>query len=842
MTNLRLAWRFARRELRGGLTGFRVFLACLAMGVAAIAGVGSLSNSIEAGMRADAKRLLGGDVDLRLTHREATEDQRAWLEDNSNGVSMVVQMRAMAVRPDGELRRLVEFKAVDGAYPLYGGLVLEGGTDLDAALTRTDGIWGAAAERGLYERLELSVGDTVRIGDATLRLNAVIEKEPDRGTQAFNLGPRLMIPLAALEETGLVQPGSLIRYHYRVALAPEQNVTEWRARLNEAFPDAGWRIRDLENAAPNIQRFIDRVTVFMTLVGLTALLVGGVGVGNAVRAFLASKTRTIATWKCLGAPGRLIFEAYLIQVLAIALVGIAAGLVLGAVVPYVATPFIADRLPVEARVGVFAEPLFLAAGFGVLVTLMFSVLPLARAQLVPAASLFRDTVAPAVQRPSVRVLLAVLALGAGLAGLAVLSANDKWLAVYFVAGGLGTLFAFRLAAALVMWGASRLPRPRGARLRLAVANLHRPGAPTGGVVVSLGLGLTVLVAVALIEGNLNRQVGQTLRGEAPGFYFIDIQPDQIGTFTDIVNGFPVPVRTESVPMLRGHVTELAGTPVEQITPPPEVAWILRGDRGLTWSRTPPDSGSTVIAGDWWPADYNGAPLLSFDAEAAAALGLKIGDTIGVNVLGREVIATIANLRQIDWTTLGINFVMVFSPGLLEQAPQSYISTAHLPPDQELALERAITDALPNVTAIRVKEILESVQEILSNLGIAVRAIATVAIVAGMLVLAGAIAAGHKRRVYDSVVLKVLGATRRDVSTSFLLEYGIMGAVTAGIAALVGTGAAWYVITGIMDAEWTFLPSVVATTLLIAMVITIGFGMLGSWVALGRKAAPLLRNE
>jgi len=839
---LPLAWRFARRELRGGISGFRVFLACLAMGVAAIAGVGSLSDSIEAGMRADAKRLLGGDIDLRLTHREATPEQVAWMTDNTEAISAVVQMRAMAIRNDGEARRLVELKAVDGPYPLYGGLQLADGVQLSQALDRRNGIWGAAAEKGLYDRLDLKVGDTLRLGESTLQLNAVIEREPDRGTQAFNLGPRLMVHRDALAPTGLIQTGSLIRYHYRVALKPDETAKQWRERVTQVFPDAGWRIRDLENAAPNIQRFVDRVTVFMTLVGLTALLVGGVGVGNAVHAFLSSKTRTIATWKCLGAPSRLIFSAYLIQVLAIASIGIVVGLILGALVPYGAIPFLSDRLPVQARMGVYPMPLLLATGFGILVTLVFSVWPLARAQTVQAAALFRDAVMPAIRRPGARVLTALLLLSAALAGLAVLSAAEKKLAIYFVLGALATLFAFRLAAAGVMWVARRLPRPRGARLRLALANLHRPGAPTGGVVVSLGLGLTVLVAVALIEGNLSRQVGETFRGEAPGFYFIDIQPDQMATFNQTVETFVTPVRTESVPMLRGRVTALAGVPVEQINPPPEQAWILRGDRGLTWSRTPPSEGSEVVAGEWWRADYDGEPLVSFDAEAAEAFGLEVGDTISVNVLGRDVTATIANLRLIDWTTLGINFVMVFSPGLLERAPQSYIATAHLDFDHESDLERVVTDALPNVSAIRVKEILDDVQKILANLGMAVRAIATVAIVTGVLVLAGAVAAGHKRRVYDSVVLKVLGATRSDVATSFLLEYGLMGLVTAALAGVVGTGAAWYVITQIMDADWLFLPSVVVTTVLIATGITVGFGLLGTWIALGRKAAPLLRNE
>ncbi|MEQ8602760.1 MAG: FtsX-like permease family protein [Marivibrio sp.] len=840
---LPLAWRIARRELRGGLKGFRVFLACLALGVAAIAGVGSVASAIEEGLRQDAKTLLGGDVDLRLTHTPATQAQERWLRDNSAGVSQTVEMRAMAVMPDGSDRRLVELKAVDGAYPLYGEVVLQDqAIPVQEALRPVDGVPGAAVAPQLARRFDVGLGDRIRIGEQTFRIGAIIADEPDGGTQAFNLGPRAMIAYEDLPATGLVQPGSLIRYHYRIALGPEQAVDAWIAALKREFPDAGWRIRALDNAAPNIQRFVDRVGLFLTLVGLTALLVGGVGVGNAVRAFLGGRTATIATLKCLGASAKTIFAVYLIQVSILALVGIAIGLVIGLGAPLGAAPLLAERLPVEARVGFYWEPVLVSIGFGLLVTLVFSLWPLAQACSVPAATLFRDLLAPVTKRPGARVLGAIALGGAALAGLALLTADDPRVAAGFVGGAIATLVAFRLAAAAVMRTAAALPRPKGVRLGLALANLHRPGAPTGAVVVSLGLGLTVLAAVALIEANLNRQVNETLRGEAPGYYFIDIQPDQIDPFMDLVQGFEGVRDVQAVPMLRGRIVAMDGVSVDAIDAPPDEAWILRGDRGITWSAAPPNEGSEVVEGEWWPADYAGPPLVSFDVEAARAFGLAPGDTLTVNVLGREIQAEIANLRQIDWTSLGINFVMVFSPGLMETAPQSYIATAYLPADQETELEAAVVDQFPNVSAIRVKEVLENVNQILSNLGVAVRAIAAVAILAGVLVLAGALAAGHERRIYDSVVLKVLGATRRDVIAAFSMEYGLMGLITALIASAVGAGAAWVVVSQIMGAEWIFAPDALAATVFVALATTIGCGLIGTWIALGRKAAPLLRNE
>jgi putative ABC transport system permease protein len=841
---LSLATRFALRELRGGLKGFRVFLACLALGVAAIAGVGSLASAIEAGLKADGRLLLGGDVDIRTTHQPIAESELSWLRDNAEAVSQVVQMRAMAIREDGAERRLVELKAVDNAYPLYGSLTLSEGASLDALRDAEGPVWPMIAAPQLAERLNLDEGGRVTIGEATFALAGIVEEEPDRSTQAFNLGPRILIPLAALPATELEQPGSLIRYYYRIALAPGTDVGTWIGQLRDRFPDAAWRIRAMDDAAPNIQRFVDRVGLFMTLVGLTALLVGGVGVGNAVRAFLTQRTPTIATLKCLGAPSGTIFAVYLIQVGILALAGIAIGLLIGGLGPSLAIPLLGDTLPVEARTGFYAMPLLLAAGFGILTTLVFALWPLARASSVPAATLFRDMLNPVMARPGPKMAAALVFCSLGLIGLAVLSADQPIIAVAFVGGAVATLAAFRFAAWGAMALAKRMPRPRDSRVALALANLHRPGAPTGGVVVSLGLGLTVLIAVAMIEGNLSRQVSDTFRGEAPGYYFIDIQPDQIGEFRTLMDDFDGVDRYETVPMLRGRIVALDGVPVEEIDPHPEVAWMLRGDRGITWSKTPPTEGSEVVRGDWWSQDYSdmSRTLVSFDAEAAQYFGLEIGDTLTVNVLGREVTAEIANLREIDWTSLGINFIMIFSPGMIQNAPQMHLATAYLDPEREVALERAVTDAFPNVSAIRVKEVLEGVEKILRDLSTAVTAIAAIAIAAGVLVLAGAVAAGHSRRIYESVVLKVLGATRKDVLIAYLLEFGLLGLATAVIAGVVGGAAAFVVIEIVMQAEWIFVPEAALLTVGVALAATVSLGFAGTWAALGRKAAPLLRNE
>ncbi len=840
-----LTWRLARRELRGGLRtrfrGFRIFLSCLVLGTAAIAAVGSVSSSIGAGLRADARALLGGDVELRVHHRPVTPEQREWLAA-AGRLSEMVALRAMASRSDRTERRLVELKAVDDAYPLVGDLMIRDGVRLDSALAPRGGVHGLVAEASLLKRLKLSVGDQVEIGDATFRITGVIEKEPDRATRGIQLGPRVVVSLPALEAAQLLKPGALSRFYYRLLLPPETDVAAFRQRLAEAFPDGSWRVRGPTEAAPGLTRFIDRLTQFLTLVGMSALLIGGVGVGNAVHAFLAQRRPTIATLKCLGAPAGLVLRMYLAQILLLAVLGIAVGLVVGALSPLAAAPLLSDLLPVGMETGIYPRPLVLAAAFGLLTTLVFSLGPLMLARDIPAATLFRQAVAPVRRRLRAGDLAVLTVLVAGLATMTVLTAHNKPLAIWFVGGAMVAFAAFRLAALAVMRLAAHWPRPRQPRLRLALANLHRPGAPTASVVLSLGMGITVLVAIMMIERNLSRQIEAVVEEEAPAFFFIDIQPDQVDGFEALVRSFPQAGEIRRVPMLRGRITEMGGVPVSDIRPPPHHAWVVRGDRGLTWSRTAPERGSHIVAGDWWPEDYDGPPLISFDAEAAKAYRLKIGDEVAFNILGRRFVATIANLRRIDWSSLGMNFVVIFSPGALERAPQISIATVQIDAATEDALEAAVSGQYPNVSAIRVRDVVADVNRIMQSIDVAMKAVAAIAILAGVLVLSGAIAAGRRRRIYDAVVLKTLGATRRNVLAAYLIEFALLGLVTAAIAAAAGSLAAWAVTTGLMHIDWSFTPAAAIWTTLLCVGATLFFGAMGAWRALGQNAAPLLRNE
>ena len=837
MRDLLLGWRLARRELRGGLKALRIVLACLALGVAAIAAVGTLRAATEAGLRADGARLLGGDIEVRTSQRPMPQAAKDWAASRGAVLSQAVEMRAMAIGPSGE-RTLVELKGVDSAYPLYGTLVL---APAEASLARRDGRFGVALDSTIVERLGLRLGEVIRLGEASFTFVAVIATEPDRVASPTVLGPRALVLDAAIPETGLVQPGSLVAWDLRLRLPPGIEARPFARDWQAAHGDGGWRVRFAGEAEPGVNRFLDRAAAFLVLAGLTALLVGGIGVATGVRAWLEARARTIATLRCLGAQAGTILATYLIQVMLLSLVGIAIGLVAGFGLTWLAAQALAGALPVPPRLGVYPRELGLAALYGLLTALAFALWPLGRAQRIPGAALFRDSIVATPGWPSRGILLANAAAVLALAALVIGTAEQPRFAMGFVAGAALTLVLFRLGASLLMRAARAFRHVRRPALRLGLANLHRPGAPTPTMLVALGIGLTTLAAIATIEGNLRRQLADQLPSAAPSFFFIDIQNDQARDFDALARAQAGVDDVRRSPSLRARVVAVDGTPAERMVVAEESRWALRGDRGLTYAATPPE-GTRLVAGQWWPADYDGPPLLSFDANIARGWGIGLGSVITVNVLGRDIDLKIASLREIQWRGLGINYVMVASPGLLEAAPHTHIATVRSAPANEVAVLRALTDAFPNVSGIRVRDALEAVAGLLSRVGVALQATSSVTLLAGMLVLAGAVAAGQRARVRDAVVLKTVGATRAQIRSAWLVEFGILGLVAGLLAAAAGSAASWAVVRFVMRGEWVFLPGTLATVVIGCVLLTLALGYIGTALALRVRPAPLLRNE
>jgi putative ABC transport system permease protein len=837
-------FRFAMHELRGGLRGFYVFIFCIALGVMTIAGVGSFSRSLTDGLAREGRTILGGDISFSLTHREATRGERAFV-DRQGQVSAAATMRAMSRTPTGQLA-LVELKAVDGAYPLYGAVELDDGQPLAQALAKRGDTFGAAVDPALLARLDLKPGARLSIGSATVEITGVIKSEPDKLAAGIAFGPRVLLSIDALRATELLQPGSLVRWNYRLRL-PDSSDSAADAvvtRATQQMPDAGWEIRTRNNASPQLERNVERFTQFLTLVGLTALLVGGVGVANAVKSHLDRKREVIATMKSLGATGGRVFAIYLSQVMVLAVVGAVFGLALGAALPFGIAAAFGKVLPLPIAPALHASELALAFVYGLLTALAFALWPLGRAHDVPVSALFRDQIAQERRWPRLRYIVSTALAVVAVAALSILLAYDRRIAGTFVGAAAAVFVALELVALLLMAIARRLPHVRMTALRMAIANIHRPGALTPTIVLSLGLGLALLVTVIEIDGNLRRQFEAALPDKAPSFFFVDIPSNEGERFDAFVRERAPQAKLERVPMLRGRIVSAHGTKAEDIKAAPSASWALQSDRGITYtSELPP--GSRLSSGTWWDADYKGPPLVSFEQKVAEGLGLKLGDEITVNVLGRNITATIANLRTVDWQSLGINFVLVFSPGTFAGAPHTHIATLTYPGGgtlaEETALLKAVADSFPSVTTVRVKDALDAVGGIVRNLVLAIRGASLIALVSAVFVLGGALAAGHRHRVYDAVILKTLGATRGRLIGAYVLEYSMLGLATALFGVAAGSAAAWMVVTKVMNLPYVWLPGPAAAAAFCALIVTLAFGLLGTFTALGHKPATVLRN-
>ena len=859
-----LAWRFARRELRGGTRGFYIFIACLMLGVATIAGVQSLSLIMKDALYHDGRLILGGDISLRQIYRPATAEQFKFLQKMAP-VTVVAETRAMARREDETKATMVELKAVDPFYPLYGKMkfVNEAGDGIETpmqelllpphqgqAMEDYGGDWGALVEKELLPRLGLKIGDRIFVGQKQFQIRGIIAHEPDRvGSSRYTLAPRVMISRYIVHETGLSGEGNQIYYDYRIMLPAVKTYADLLAvqdKIKEAFPKASWRGRNFYDASPRIKRTIDQLTMFLTLIGLTTLLIGGVGVSNAVRGFLDGKLGHIATLKCLGASSRFALNVYLIQIFHLAFLGILCGLLLGLWGASFAGRYLTDYLSLNFYAAFHPEALLLAGVFGVLTVLCFALWPLGRAVAVRPRDLFRDLVAPSGKRPSLKVILVVLIAAQILALLAIVSSSDQKLAVWFCGGTVAAFLVFYLYAAAIKALMKRIRVPERPEWRMAIANLYRPGNISTNIVLSLGLGLTVLSAISLVEYNMSRLLREDLAVDAPSFFFLDIQPGDRDAFAQTIEAVPGLRALQMTPSYRGRIVRVNGVAAEEALKDESESWVIRSDRGFTYTSTQPDY-SEITQGEWWAADFNSAeagvePIISISTDVAKAFDIGVGAELTMNIMGVDVTAKVANVREINWASFTMNFAVTFAPGALDNAPANIIATAVVPEDREEELQNAIARDFPGVTSVRVREALQAIEKLLSGVLTAVRAAAGVTLTAGLLVLAGGIAAARRRYFYDAVILKVLGASRVRILKTFLYEYLLLGSVTILIAAGFGTASAYGIVTGVMELEWKFSATALAGVAALCLSMTLLAGFLGTFGALARKAAPYLRNQ
>ncbi len=832
MFTLRLAWR----ETRGAGRHFAYLIACITLGVGALVAVGSFAGSLERTVGRSARALMGGDVEIRSTQPLSAAGEAVVAETARGGVEVLRVQELVAMSAAGNRSQIVELKTMAPGYPFYGELV----TEPAAPVATLIGTGRALVHPSLLQKLGTAVGDRMTIGEADFVISGVILQEPDRAVGVFSLGPRVMIAPEDLPRTRLVRPGSRVRHRVLFRLPPETSADAFKEMVAARLPDTAARVTTYAQAQPGVRRFWNQLTVYLGLTGLVALMVGGIGVATSVRAFVRGKLDTIAVLKCLGAGWRQVLAAYLLQTVLLGLGGSLLGAALGTALQLALVPALSSLLPfpLEASVSVRSVLAGLAMGTGL--TLLFALWPLLDIRRVPPALILRRDVE--ARLPGRRPWLAGVPIAAGLAALAFWQAGSFKVGALFVLGLAGALALLGFAARLVIAAARRLPRLRGLAWRQAVANLHRPGSHAGVVLVSLGLAVMLIVAVALLEQSLRAELADRGPERSPAFFFIDIQPDQAGPFARLVT-LRAGHAPELTPVVRSRLATINGAPVAHDPQQKrEEVWYLSREYVLTWAAEPP-SHNTIVAGHWWSEDEaRRGPLISVEEEIAKNLGVTVGGSLGFDIQGVTVEARVVNLRRVDWQSFNTNFFVIFSQGALDGAPSTYLATARVGPADEGAVQSAVTAAFPNVTAIPVREVLERIAAVLDQIALAVRLLAGVSIMTGLIVTAGALGVSRHQRLYQSVILKALGATRGLVARVFAVEYALLGVAAGLCGSLLAAALAWGVGRWALDIRWAGSPLTIASGVAGATLLALCVGFLGTFRLLGRKPLGVLRGE
>ena len=886
----RFIFRMAWRETRGAWRHFLYFFACIAIGVGALVGVSLFSTHVERAVTKEARGILGGDLEIRLTHTLSLAGQAVLqgLSDQGLALTHVSELVAMAARtthgpPSTQSTQIIELKAVESMYPLYGDIRLDPVQSLDMLLhpdeRRCGGhsCFGAVVQESLLIRMGLSVGDPLKIGQARFLITGIVRTEPDRMANAFTLGPRVMIAQEGLRAAQLIRPGSRVRERYLVKTPSDMPLDPLLSDLRDRLASDSVRISSYRTSQSQLRQFLDQLSRYLGLIGLTALFIGGLGVGTSIHAFLRDKLRTIAILKAVGADSATVVSTYVVQAIFLGCVGSFAGIILGIALQrglpsLMASMFGSDLLE---QLGVSSElswpsvwPLLKGAALGLLSTLLFTLWPLLKIREVQPGAIFRRDAEPMTIEPGtsslrwwVRWGLAdrwnVGTAGGIVLGLCVLSVwqAGSWSIGFLFLGALSLAIAILfICARVLIVGLASVPRPPVLSLRHALGNVVRPGSQATGIMVAIGIGVMVIVTVSLVEQALLHQIQENRPADAPTFFFIDIQADQAEAFVSLVDRQTDQARPELTPLVRsrlhainGHVVTMEGgmEKDDKRTDGKEgqgKQWYLTREYVLTFmDKLPKDN--QVVKGEWWkPGQVFSTPQVSVEEDAAKHLSLAIGSTVEFDIQGTKVSAEVRSIRKVEWGNFSTNFYMILSPGAIEGAPFTYVATVRVSPEKEIPLQQAVVASFPNISAINIGDVLDGFARVLDRLSLAIRAVAIFCVVAGGLVMAAALASTRYRRLYESVILKALGATRGLIARAFAMEYVLLGAVAGLIGLTLGSALSWTLVRFVFDLPWSIYPRVLGLGLFLTMLLTLIVGFASTYRILGQRPLAVLRHE
>lgn len=783
---LRMAWRDSRASRRRLL----LFASCIVIGIAALVAVGSLGRALDQAVEAQARTLLGADLSIGSRVRFGPEHE-AFLRSLGGEQSREISFTTMIVFPGRQGTRLAQVRGLDGGFPFYGRIETLP-ADADQRL-RTDG--GALVEESLLLQFGARVGDEIRIGQLTTRVLGALQKVPGESVAFATIAPRVYIRLADLETTGLLQTGSLARYRVLFRL-PEGTdarklVEQNRQRLDElrlAHATVEDRKEDLGQAMRNLDHFL-------SLVGFVALLLGGVGVASAIQVHVRQKIPTVAILRCLGVPVAGAFAIYLLQAIALGVVGAVLGAAVGAGLQHLLPRVVSDFVPVEVRLVLSWPAIFEAAALGLLLCTLFALLPLAAVRRVSPLEVLRV----AYETPRHRDPLQWLTFG--LIALAIVAFallhTRRWQDGLGFAAGLAIAFgALAAVARLIIASTRRLPLAHWPfAFRQGLANLHRPHNRTLLLTVALGLGTFLLLTLQLTQSTLLRELVSGRQADRPNAILFDIQPDQRDAVAELVRSQGLPL-LDQAPIVTMRLRRIRDRAVEELLNDPDNksrAWALRREFRSTFSDRLRDS-EKVTAGAWVPrVDPSTEPVpVSVEEGIAKELGIALGDELAWDIQGVPLRTRVASLREVDWRRVQPNFFVVFPRGPLDDAPAFHVLVTRVESaEQSATLQRATVERFPNVSAIDITLVLRTLDQILGRIAFVIRFMALFTVATGLLVLVAAILSGRWQRVRESILLRVLGASRRQVLRILLVEYaalGLISALTGVLLAFAGTAA------------------------------------------------------
>ena len=813
--------KLSLRELKGSFNEFKIVMISIFLGVFIITAVGSLSKNLIYEINNKSSELLGGDFELSTTYQEFPIKIKKWLEKNGK-TSQIVELRTMVTSNQsvGVKRRIVELKAVDQNWPLIGIPIIVPNKSINKSLKMNNynNNNGALIDASLKKQLEIQVGDVLQLGKTKIQISGIIKKEPDRMFSFATFGSRLLISKATLKASGLVIPGSLVKY--KIKFIPYNKKIDL-SFLKKFVHGTNISIKNIKNSTTNFNSFIEKTSLFISLVGLITLLISGVGISNGVKGYLIKKIKNIAIFKTLGAQNSTVFKIYFFQIIFIFLISIIPALIAGISIPFLLKTIISDSFLSSFEPFIFLEPIIISFLFGLIVCILFTIIPIAKTYEIKPIQLLRLSAHHSLNNYSKKISALILILIFALCFLIFKLTNDLKLSVYIFGVVLISFLILKGMTNLLFLSFRKLKFKIGSLLEIARKSLIRPDTFAKSIVISFSIGLALLITLNIIEESLDYKISNTINKQAPNYFLIDIQPNQINQVKAMTSKFIGEDSLNAQPMLRGRVTSINNIKVENLKINKDVNWVLKRDRAFSWSNKAPKN-VKIISGKWWPQDYTGPLLLSIGDKVAKGLNVKIGDKIEVNILGRNFEAEIFNTREIIWQNMDINFIFILSKSKIQNAPHSWIATTTTAnKEMNNTLIEKIVSNFSNISSVSVEETYVAIKSILNLLITIVNSIALVTLLSGVIVLAGILNVSKKDKLYEVAILKILGASPKKIIFLWLQEFLIIGLMASLISILIGMSVSFILVTYIFQIDYNFnYITLITLSLIVPFLITI----------------------